>query len=129
MISPLKIRRKNNFNLLREARKLGSFDDFPLLRSEVDPQLHASVNSVDQPFYLTGQKDMVPAQISGRARVLFTEGTARFFDLAPGEFAYIPAGAEHRVLTTESGIQVRYKARLPGSESVSLRCANCATTL
>ena len=42
-------RRKNSFNLFREASKLASFDEFPMLRPEVDPQLTLSSNSVDQP--------------------------------------------------------------------------------
>lgn len=123
----LKIRRKNNFNILREARKLGSFDDFPLLRPEVDPQLHVSVNSVDQPFFLTGKKDMVLSQMSGRSRIVFAGGPVRYFDLVPGEFVYIPAGMPHRVLTAEDGIQVRYKAREPGTETVAWKCANCGS--
>lgn len=126
---PLRIRRKNNFNLVREAKKLGSFDDFPMLRPEVDPQIHASANTVDQPFFLSGQKDMVLGQFTGETRVEFVEGPVRYFDLVPGEYAYIPAGAQHRIFATKPGTQVRYKAREPGSETVTFRCETCGKPL
>lgn len=129
MSRSLNIRRKNNFNVIRDAKKLGSFDDFPMLRPEIDPQYHASVNSVDQPFHLSGQKDMVLAQLTGKSRVLFRDGPARYFDLGPGDFVYVPANAEHRILTKETGILIRYKARKPGTENVVWTCAGCGSEL
>lgn len=129
MTAPIRIRRKNNFNLFKEARKLESFDDFPLLRPEVDPQLHASRNSVDQPFFLTCEKDVVIAQASGAAQVEFVSGPVRYFDLVPGDFVYVPAGTGHRIRTTEPGIQIRYKAREPGQETVSWQCGKCGATV
>lgn len=125
----IRIRRKNNLNLFKEARKLESFDEFPLLRPEVDPQLHASRNSVDQPFFLTCEKDVVVAQASGAAQVEFASGPVRYFDLVPGDFVYVPAGTGHRVKTIAPGIQVRYKAREPGQETVSWQCGKCGSAL
>ncbi|MDX3895447.1 hypothetical protein [Pusillimonas sp.] len=127
--APIKIRRKNNFNLLKEGRKLESFDDFPLLRPEVDPQFHLSRNSVDQPFYLCAEKDMVLAQFSGASRVVFTSGPVRYFDLSIGDFVYVPAGSGHRIYTREPGFMVRYKAAKPGAETIFWQCEGCGETL
>lgn len=122
-------RRKNHFNLFREAEKLGSFDEFPMLRPEVDPQVHLSRNSVDQPFYLLCEKDTVIAQFSGRSRVVFQEGSVRYFDVEPGDFVYAPGGIAHRILTLEPGHVMRYKARQPGQETVLWLCKSCGTEL
>lgn len=129
MSAPVRTRRKNAFNIFREAEKLSSFDEFPMLRPEVDPQLHLSRNEVDQPFHLTCEKDTVIGQFSGQSRVEFTDGPVRFFDLAAGEFAYVPAGMAHRVRTVEPGAMLRYKARLPGSEAVVFMCDACGGEL
>ena len=125
----LRIRRKNAFNLHREAGKLRSFDEYPLLRPEVDPQLHFSKNEVDQPFWLALAKDCVLTLASGQSRVLFHAGPARYFDMAPGEFVYVPAEAAHRVIVDEPGILIRYKARDFGAESVLWFCESCDTEL
>jgi hypothetical protein len=120
-----RIRRKNAFNLYREAGKLKSFDEYPLLRPEVDPQLHFSNNEVDQPFWLALAKDCVLTQSSGRSRVLFRAGPARYFDMEPGEFVYVPAQAAHRVIVEEPGILLRYKAKDFGAETVLWFCESC----
>jgi hypothetical protein len=122
-------RRKNQFNLFREAQKLGSFDEFPMLRPEVDPQVHLSRNTVDQPFYLLCEKDTVIAQFSGRSRVVFQEGSVRYFDVEPGDFVYAPGGVAYRILTLEPGHVMRYKARQPGRETVLWLCKSCGTEL
>lgn len=129
MDAPVRTRRKNAFNLLREAQKLMSFDEFPMARPEVDPQLHASRNEIDQPFHLVCEKDCVVAQVTGKARLLFAGGSVRYFDLEAGDHVYVPAGSIHRILTTEPGIQVRYKARLPGRERVVWHCDACGTEI
>jgi 3-hydroxyanthranilate 3,4-dioxygenase len=129
MGSRVSTRRKNNFNLFREAKRLASFDEFPMLRPEVDPQIHLSHNEVDQPFYLTCEKDTVLAQSSGASRVIFREGPVRYFDLGLGDYAYVPAGTTHRVLTVEPGNLLRYKARDAGMEAVSWLCESCGSEL
>lgn len=129
MSAPVRTRRKNMFNLFREGEKLASFDEFPMLRPDVDPQLHLSRNEVDQPFHLICEKDTVVAQFSGLSRLEFTDGPVRYFDLAPGDYAYVPAGMAHRVRTVESGVFLRYKAREPGAETVLWLCAGCGSEL
>lgn len=127
--NPVRVGRRNKLNLLKDGGKLESFDEFPVLRPEVDPQLHVSNNSVDQPFALVCGKDTVLAQVTGRARVAFEDGPVRYFDLEAGDHVYVPAGSEHRVETLEPGIQLRYRAREPGVEGVVWRCKSCRTEL
>ena len=129
MVQPVRTRRKNRFNFLKEAPSLESFDEYPMLRPEVDPQVHVSRNSVDQPFYLVCEKDTVLAQFSGAARVDFQQGAVRWFDLVPGDYVYVPGGVPHRVLVTEPGEQIRYKASQPGAESVVWYCDSCEAEL
>ncbi|MDF7775600.1 hypothetical protein P1X14_10110 [Sphingomonas sp. AOB5] len=124
-MQPVRTRRKNKFNFVKEAERLQSFDEFPMLRPEIDPQLHLSRNSVDQPFFLRCAKDSVIAQPMGASRIEFADGPTRYFDTEPGDYVYIPAGYTHRVLTSSPGILVRYKAREPGSETVLWLCPNC----
>ena len=126
MNKPVRTRRKNAFNLYREAENMASFDEFPMLRPEVDPQIHLSRNEVSQPFYLMCEKDTVIVQLSGRSRLEFTNGSVRYFDLEPGDFAYVPGGAIHRLTTVSSGAMLRYKAREPGTEMVLWFCDHCA---
>lgn len=129
MARPVRTRRKNMFNLHREAEKMSSFDEFPMLRPEVDPQLHLSRNEVDQPFHLICEKDTVLAQMSGRARVEFIDGPVRYFDMVPGDFVYVPGGSLHRVKTVDAGTQMRYKANDPGAETVLWMCSDCGAEL
>ena len=125
MTKPVRTRRKNAFNLYREAENMASFDEFPMLRPEVDPQIHLSRNEVSQPFHLSCEKDTVIVQLSGRSRLEFTNGSVRYFDLEPGDFAYVPGGAIHRLTMVSSGAMLRYKAREPGAEKVLWFCDHC----
>lgn len=129
MTQPVRTRRKNKFNYLKESERLESFDEFPMLRPEIDPQLHVSRNRVDQPFYLRCAKDSIIAQPTGNSRIEFVEGPTRYFDTEPGDFVYVPAGAAHRVLTTREGIVLRYKARDFGEETVLWLCPQCGAEL
>ncbi|AJW97031.1 hypothetical protein QHI69_20335 [Burkholderia gladioli pv. gladioli] len=126
-MTTLELRRKNTLNLFREATKLGSFDEFPVLRPEVDPQLLVSHSDVDQPFYLCCEKDCVVALVSGAARLEFASGSVRFFDMETGDFVYVPGGTPHRLRITQSGVQLRYKAREAGLESAIWYCSNCGS--
>lgn len=128
-MTTVSLRRKNTLNLFREAGKLSSFDEYPVLRSEIDPQMHVSRNSVDQPFHLICEKDSVLVLISGKAIVQFASGAVRFFELEPGDFVYVPGGMPHRILVGEEGIHVRYKARESGLEAVAWYCKNCGAKL
>lgn len=118
-------RRKNAFNMFKEGRKLGSFDEFPVLLPDVDPQLHLSHNSVDQPFHLMLEQDSVLCQAEGRSCVEFTAGPVRFFDLDTGDFVYVPGGTPHRIRTVEPGTMFRYKSRQPGREAALWHCDRC----
>lgn len=129
MKNTISVRRKNRFNLIREGRKLGSFDEFPILRPEVDPQVHASRNEVDQPFYLVCEKDTVLAQLRGSSRVIFHDDSVNYFAMAQGDFVYVPAGAAHRILTRSSGEMIRYKAADSGTEAVVWFCDKCGSEL
>lgn len=129
MAEALKLRRRNRFNFLREAERLGSFDEFPMLRPDVDPQLHVSRNSVDQPFFLICEKDSVIAQPLGASRIELRHGPVRYFDTEAGDFVYIPAGFAHRVRTIRPGILLRYKARDFGGETVIWFCDGCGEGL
>lgn len=122
-------RRKNAFNIFRESRKLGSFDEFPMLRPEVDLQLHQSRNEVDQPFHLICERDSVIAQMSGKAVVEFTDGPVRYFELEPGDYVYVPGGMAHRIRTIEAGDQFRYKAQFPGLEATIWLCEGCGAEI
>ncbi|MBB6123096.1 hypothetical protein [Sphingobium subterraneum] len=128
-LPPVRIRRKNTFNILREGQRLASFDEFPMLRPEVDPQLHASMNSVDQPFHLECEKDTVVAQMSGRSRIEFKDGPTRFFDAVPGDLVYVPGRAVHRIRTVEPGLVLRYKAKDSGGEAAIWLCEGCGEQL
>ena len=125
MTAGIRIRRKNSLNVFREGRKAGNFDEFPVLRPEIDPQAHLSHNTTDQPFYLTCEKDSILIQLSGRSKILFPEGAVRFVEAGPGDFTYIPDGTTHRLNTIEEGLVLRYKAQDPGLESISWFCPGC----
>jgi len=129
MAQPVRTRRKNKFNFLKEAERLESFDEFPMLKPEVDPQLHVSRNTVDQPFWLRCEKDCVIAQPVGASRIEFADGPVRWFDTEPGDFVYVPAGYAHRVRTVRGGVMLRYKAREIGGESVLWFCQGCGAEL
>lgn len=129
MSTRISLRRKNRLNLFREAEKLASFDEFPVLRPEVDPQIHLSRNTIDQPFYLICEKDTVIALWSGAARVLFRDENVLHHDLIEGDFVYVPAGTPHRIITTEPHHLLRYKATRPGREAVVWYCGSCQSEL
>lgn len=122
-------RRKNAFNIFRDAARLGSFGEYPMLSPEVDPQVHLSRNAVDQPFFLVCEKDTVLAQFSGRSRVMFKQGAERYANLVPGDYLYVPGGIAHRILITTPGEVLRYKARAPGREAVEWYCDDCGELL
>jgi hypothetical protein len=129
MTQAVRTRRKNKFNFVKEGARLESFDEFPMLRPEVDPQLHMSRNTVDQPFWLRCAKDSVIAQTIGASRVMFADGPTRWFDTDAGDFVYVPAGYAHRVLTVRAGIMLRYKARSIGGETVLWFCDSCESEI
>lgn len=111
------------------AQNSGPYDEYPVLPEGVDPQLHLSKNDRPQPFHLTCEKDCMLVQMSGKARVEIRDSSVRFFDLVPGDYAYIPAGTPHRIVPTETSILYRYKAEHAGLEAVAFYCDQCAGLL
>lgn len=119
------IRRKNALNLIRDREKFSNFDEYPVLKEDVDPQLHISVNSVDQPFFLICGKDTLLAAMSGSAQVQFKGASVNYFDLGPGDHVYVPAGIPHRIVGASKALHLRYKAREPGLEAAVWYCDAC----
>lgn len=128
-MSTIDIRRKNALNLFRDKSKYRNYDEFPVLREEVDPQLHVSRNTVNQPFYLICEKDTVLAALSGKAKVRFHDASVNYFDLEPGDFVYVPGGIPHRIECAEDSLHLRYKARISGLEAVVWFCEYCGYEL
>jgi hypothetical protein len=113
------MRRKNRFEIYKEAPARGSYDECPMLELGIDPQLHLSRNSVAQPFFLICEQDCIIAQLSGTARIEFRNSPANYFNLALGDFVYVPGGTPHRLFPQSESIHLRYKAARPGLEAVA----------
>jgi 3-hydroxyanthranilate 3,4-dioxygenase len=128
-MSALQINRKNQFLLFREMENLGAYAEFPLLRPEVDPQLHFSRNDREQPFFLVCEKDCVLAQVTGGATVLFRDASVASFRMDIGDYVYVPAGVAHRIRPECESIHIRYKARDAGREGVLWVCDHCGSQL
>jgi 3-hydroxyanthranilate 3,4-dioxygenase len=78
-----------------------------------------SRNSVAQPFFLICQQDTIVTQMSGSARIEFRHSPANYFDMAIGDFVYVPGGTPHRLVPSTESIHLRYKAAYPGLEAVA----------
>ncbi|HEX3971646.1 MAG TPA: Rieske 2Fe-2S domain-containing protein [Stellaceae bacterium] len=113
------MRRKNRFETYKEAADRGNYDEFPMLELGIDPQLHLSRNTVAQPFFLICEQDTIVAQMSGTARIEFRNSPANYFNLALGDFVYVPGGTPHRLIPQTESVHLRYKAALPGLEAVA----------
>ena len=121
--------RRRMLDTFDTAKGLGPYDEYPVLSEQVDPQLHLSVNDRPQPFHLTCGKDCIIVQMSGKARLEMRDSSVRYFNLVPGDYAYVPAGTPHRILPSEPSIQYRYKAEHAGLEAVTFHCEACGTEL
>lgn len=117
--------RKKTFQTFREAKKLGPYDERPMLPDEIDLQLHLSRNDRTQPFYLICAKDTLIAQLSGDGRVEFKGTSVKHHSLTPGDYIYVPAGAPHRIVPQTECVNLRYKAANAGLEGVAWYCAAC----
>lgn len=113
------MRRKNRFETYKEAAERGNYDEFPMLELGIDPQLHLSRNSVAQPFFLICEQDTIVAQMSGSARIEFRHSPANYFNMALGDFVYVPGGTPHRLIPQKESVHLRYKAAQPGLEAVA----------
>ena len=117
--------RKKTFQLWREAAKLGAYDEMPMLPEDKQVHVHLSKNDRPQPFYLICGKDTLLSLMSGAARVEFKGTAVDSFTLKPAGFVYVPAGAPHRVVPTETSIMMRYKQMHGGLEGVAWYCDKC----
>jgi 3-hydroxyanthranilate 3,4-dioxygenase len=121
--------RKKTFHVLRESRKVGAYDDIPMLPDDIQVQLHLSRNDRPQPFYMVSEKDTLLLLMSGAGAVEFKGTSVDRFALAPGDCVYVPAGAPHRILPAEESVMLRYKPQHPGLEAVAWFCAGCGIEL
>lgn len=119
--------RKKTFQTWREAAKLGPYDEMPMLPDDKQVQVHLSKNDRPQPFYLICGKDSLLSLMSGIAKVEFKGTAVDHFALKPGSFVYVPAGAPHRILPTETSVVLRYKQMHAGLEGIAWYCDNCDT--
>lgn len=117
--------RRRMLHTFKTAPEVGNYEDVPVLPTSVDPQLYMSRNTVAQPFYLICGKDTVIAQMSGAADLYLKDSTVNLFHMAVGDHAYVPAGTPHRIVPSEEGVQLRYKARSAGLEAIAWYCPGC----
>jgi len=117
--------RKKTFQTWREAAKLGPYDEMPMLPDDKQVQVHLSKNDRPQPFYLICGKDSLLTLMSGAAKVEFKGTAVDHFALTPGSFVYVPAGAPHRIIPTETSVMMRYKQMRAGLEGVAWYCDDC----
>jgi mannose-6-phosphate isomerase-like protein (cupin superfamily) len=117
--------RKKTFQALREAAKVGAYAEKPMLPDDKQVQVHLSRNDRPQPFYLICGKDSLLALMSGAATVEFKGTAIDHFALKPGSFVYVPAGAPHRIVPSESSVTLRYKQMQAGLEGVAWYCDGC----
>ena len=117
--------RKKTFQAWREAAKLGPYDEMPMLPDDKQVQVHLSKNDRPQPFYLICGKDSLLSLVSGAVKVEFKGTAVDHFALTPGSFVYVPAGAPHRIVPTESSVMMRYKQMHAGLEGIAWYCDSC----
>ena len=113
------MQRRNTFKTFEEAPKRGPYDEFPMLKSGIDPQLCLSCNDRPQPFFVICEQDTLVAQMSGRARIEFRDSAVNYFDLVPGDYVYVPGGTPSRIIPDDVSVNLRYKLEHPGLEAVA----------
>jgi 3-hydroxyanthranilate 3,4-dioxygenase len=111
------------------ASEVGNYEDVPVLLASVDPQLYMSRKTVAQPFHLICGKDTVLVQMSGTADMYLRDSSVNRFHMTVGDHVYVPAGTPHRVVPSEQGVQLRYKARAAGMEGIVWYCPGCDSEL
>ena len=121
--------RKKTFQALRESRKLGPYDDMPMLPDDIQIQVHLSRNDRPQPFHLICEKDTMLLALSGAGTVEFKGVSIDSFTVKAGDCIYIPAGAPHRIVPTEENVMLRYKPQPAGLEGMAWFCGGCGAEL
>ncbi len=120
---------KARFDAFAEGEAHGPYDEYPILPPESDLQICISHNDRPQPFHLMCEQDTVIVTMSGRGRVEFAEGPARYHTFEPGDFIYVPGGTAHRIVPDRPAVQLRYKAVVAGLEGVAWHCESCGTEI
>lgn len=121
--------RKRQVQIFKDIKKRGSFDEYPVLSADVDPQLHLSKNNGVQPFYLICEKDIMLSQINGEGLVEFKNAPVLNETMTLGDYIYIPAGTPHRLTSVTESTVVRYKALVAGLEATAWYCETCNNEL
>jgi len=121
--------RKKTFQVWREAAKVGAYAEMPMLPDDKQVQVHLSKNDRPQPFHLICGKDSLLSLMSGAAKVEFKGTGIDHFALTPGSFVYVPAGAPHRIVPTETSVMMRYKQMQAGLEGIAWYCDNCGAEI
>lgn len=121
--------RRRMLHTFQAAREVGNYEDVPVLPTAVDPQLFMSRNTVPQPFHLICGKDTVVVQMSGTSDMYLRDSSVNRFHMTAGDHVYVPAGTPHRVVPSEEGVQLRYKARQAGLEGIAWYCPGCDSEL
>jgi hypothetical protein len=111
------------------ADRVHSYDEWPLVPEEVDPQVSISHNDVRQPFFLILDHDTCVAQLKGTARIEFSEGPIRQLPLEPADWVYVPAGIGHRIKPYTPSLQLRFSAREAHIERAVFKCDCCQSDL
>jgi 3-hydroxyanthranilate 3,4-dioxygenase len=124
------MRRSKEFDILTAAREcLGSYDEWPCLPAGIDPMPYLSRNRVPQPFYLASANDRMLVHLEGRGRVEFREANVHYFELACGDFIYLPARTPSRIVPETPCLQLIYRAEPWGQETALWYCSGCDTEL
>jgi mannose-6-phosphate isomerase-like protein (cupin superfamily) len=121
--------RKKTFQALREAEKVGPYDDMPMLPEDLQLQVHLSRNDRPQPFHQIFEKDTILLLLSGRGAVEMKDSPVARFTIKPGDCVYISAGVPHRIVPDEESVVLRYKPQPAGLEGVAWYCSECNTEL
>lgn len=121
--------RKKTFQVLREAAKVGAYDDMPMLPQDIQVQVHLSRNDKPQPFHQICDKDTLLFLLSGGGSVELKGTPVDRFALKPGDCVYVPGGAPHRIVPDEESVMLRYKPQPAGLEGVAWFCTGCGSEL
>jgi len=121
--------RKRTFQTFREAQKVGPFAEMPMLPDEFQLQVKLSRNDRAQPFYSLFAKDTMLVVMSGGGQIEFRGGSARHFDLEPGDCIYVPAGTAHRLVHDTESAVLRYVPQSPLLEGAAWYCRGCGHEL
>jgi len=121
----MEFHRKRMFDALTTARECGPYDELPVLRKDIDPQIHLSRNDRPQPFFLISALDSMLVNLVGEGTVELRGSSVNSFSLVPGDLVYVPAGTPHRLVPTTESVMLRHKALEPTLEGVAWFCASC----